>query len=155
MGNYATVADVKSRFTDDVEVAHLTLDEETATPDEDVINDYIAGAEGEMNSYIGKRYLIPYNTALDSGVAAILKTTCVDLVVYAMAKRNGPVSGPLREGRDDAIDWLAKVAANEIVLPSTETPPSTTSDDPVFESGTAGTGDTSSRVFSRATQENL
>ena len=155
MGNYATIEDVKSRFTDDIELAHLTLDEETGTPDDDVIEGYIAGAEGEMNSYIGKRHLIPYDTSLDAGVAATLKDKCVDLVVYALTRRNGPVATPLREARDDGVEWLTKLAANEIALPSTETPPASTSDEPLFASGTAGTGDTSSRVFSRATQENL
>lgn len=154
MGNYATIADVKSRYADDTEVAHLTRDEVTGVPDEAVIEAYIAGAEGKMNSYIGKRYRIPYASA-DPGVTATLKDTCVDLVVYAMTIRAGPVAPALREARDDAMEWLTNVAANATVLPSTDTPPSSESDLPLFESGTAGTGSTSGRVFSRATQEDL
>jgi phage gp36-like protein len=154
MGNYATIADVKAWYASELELSYVTHDEETGVPDPDVVNAEITGAEGLMNSYIGKRYLIPYASG-DAGVTAVLKTTCVALVVYALSKRNGPRAEGMREGYDDAIDWLTKVAANELVLPSTETPPASTSDEPLFESGTAGTGDTSNRVFSRTTQEDL
>lgn len=155
MGDYVTAADVETRYASELELSHVTDDETTGTPDPVVVNEAIDGAEGLANSYIGKRYLLPYDTTLDVKVAGVLKTFVLDLVVYQLAKRQPAIPQSIIDSRVEAIDYFERIADGRVVLPSTATPPSTRTDEPMFQSGTAGTGTTSNRKFTRDTQSAL
>ena len=155
MGNYASTTDLVNRFEDDAAVAHLTDTAETGTPDTDVLNEVINGAEGQINSYAGRKYLVPFATS-DTGFAAFLKSITLDIAVFALVgARSDLVSDAKTLAHDKAIDWLKELAAGKVVPPAAATQPTTESRDPVAAFGTAGTGDSSRRLFSRDTQANL
>lgn len=155
MGNYASTGDLKDRFTDETEVSHLTGSADTGSADNDVLNEVIDGAEGEINSYAATMYSVPLDVAGDTGLAAHVKSLTLDLAVARLHSRTGNVPEPIEMGRTRAIEWLDKLAKGDIRLPSARTEVSTVSRDPVSSWGIASTGDSSQRVFSRATQEQL
>lgn len=159
MGNYATAADLLERFESDEHLAHLTdTADTTGASDSDRVDEAINHAEGEMNSYIGMRYLVPVAVATigDAVLTAMLKSVCLDLAVFNLVKRPGiEVEDTVQRWHDGQIAWLEKLAKGQVVLPATATPASTSSRDPVAAYGTAGTGDDSQRVFSRRTHAGI
>ena len=155
MGNYATTTDLIARFEDDAAVAHLTDTADTSTPDPDVLNEIINGAEGRINSYAGRKYLTPFSTS-DTNFASFLKSLTLDLAVFHLVGARGDlVSDAKTLAHDNAIEWLKDLAVGKVVPPAAATQPTTESRDPVAAFGTAGTGDSSKRLFSRDTQANL
>lgn len=155
MGNYASTSDLVNRFEDDAAVAHLTDTADTGTPDTDVLDEVINGAEGLINSYAGRKFDIPFSTA-DSGFAAFLKSLTLDIAVFHLVgARSDLVSEAKTAAFDKAIEWLEKLAEGKVVPPAAATQDTTAARDPVAAFGTAGTGDSSKRLFSRKTQANL
>jgi phage gp36-like protein len=155
MGNYATTAELKARFEDDIEVAHLTNTASTGVPDETVLAEVVNHAEGQLDSHIGMRYKIPVDVSSDTVLAAMLKSATLDVAVYHLLARGDVMPQAKIDARKAVVDWLKEIAKGEAILPSAATIDSTQSRDPIVSWGTAGTGDTSNRLFSRATQENL
>ena len=155
MGNYATSDDLANRFENDATVAHLTDTAETGTPDTDVLNELILAAEGEIDSYAGRKYLTPLTTT-DTVLGNFLKSITLDLAVARLVGDRGDLLPEAKAAaRDRAIEWLEKLAEGKVVLPAAATQPTTAARDPIAAFGTAGTGDNSNRLFSRATQANL
>lgn len=155
MGNYASQADLKARYEDDVAVAHLTLDEETGTPNTAVLDEVIDDAEGEINSYLAARYLVPVDVSSDTGLAARLKSLTLDLATYKLELRTGHVTDERGKAHDDGIAYLDKISKGAVFLPAAAAPASTASRAEVARFGTAGTSDSSNRLFTRATQAKL
>ena len=155
MGNYATIAELKARFEDDAAVAHLTMDDATGTPDTDVLDETLNAAEGDVDSYLGIRYLIPVDVTGSTTLADSLKARALDIAVYHLIARRGQVPEAKTKAFDDAIVWLKSLAAGEVVLPSAETLPATSSREPDAEWGTAGDSSSSNRVWTRGTVANL
>ena len=155
MGNYATTTDLVNRFEDDAAVAHQTDTADTGIPDPDVLNEVINGAEGLINSYAGRKYDIPFSTA-DTGFASFLKSLTLDIAVFHLVgARSDLISEAKTTAFDKAIEWLEKLAEGKVVPPAAATQDTTAARDPIAAFGTAGTGDSSKRLFSRETQANL
>ncbi|UCC31928.1 MAG: DUF1320 domain-containing protein [Phycisphaerales bacterium] len=155
MGNYASVADVKARFENDMSVAFITdTADTTGVPDEDVINEGIQYGEGEIDSYVNVRHHTPLAVAGDSVLAAFFKSLTVDFAVYHLVRR-GRASGDARQAVEDGREWLTKLARGAIELPKAETHAATTARGTLMAWGTAGETSDSKRVFSRHTQEKL
>ena len=155
MGDYASQADLKTRFEDDAAVAHLTDTADSGTPDSSVLDEVIDHAEGEIDSYVAVRYLVPVAVANNAGLAAMMKSVTLDMAVYHLYARHHGVSEVVQGLYDKAIEWLKLIAAGEAVLPTPDTEAPTTSQDPVIAWGTADGGTSTSRIFSRATQDGL
>ncbi len=155
MGNYASSTDLANRFANDAEVAHLTDTSDTGTPDPDVLNENVNFAEGQIDSYAGRKYLTPLATD-DTVFANFLKSLTLDIAVYHLVGARGDLAPEAKTlAHDKAIDWLEKLAEGKVVLPAAATQPTTAAREPIAAFGTAGTGDNSKRLFSRATQANL
>lgn len=154
MGNYASTAELEARFEGDPETAALTDNEESGAPDETVLAEVLDDAEGEIDGYAGLKYLVPLDVT-DARTAARLKSVALDLAVWRLHVRTGAVTEVKQLSRDHAVEWLTKLSKGEVVVPQPETPTSTTSRSPIAAYGTAGTGDSSNRLFSRATQDGL
>ena len=106
-----------------------------------------------INSYVGMRYHVPVDVSGDTGLAAFLLSMTLNLAVFNLAARPGSeVPETIQRARDNETVWLEAVAVGNVVLPASATPASTDTREPKTSWGTAGTGASSQRVFTRATQ---
>lgn len=154
MGDYHTRADLQARFEDDEAVAHLTDTSDSGTPNTAVLDEVIDGTEGEMNSYIGSKYLIPVAVGDHAQLAAMMKSRALDMSVFHLLERGDVVPEAKRLAYDNAIVWCKAVASGSAVLPTPDTEAGTASRDPVATYG-APDPDSEHRVFTRTTQERL
>jgi phage gp36-like protein len=113
---YVTAADVEERLGEQAYI-ELTDDTGSGTADVDKVNEAIAGAEGEVDSHLGRRYAVPVELTGFPTIAAVLKSVVLDLVEYRLRSRRPPVPDEYRRKRGDAAAWLERVAAGEVVLP--------------------------------------
>ena len=152
MGNYATTSDMAERFESDAHLAHLTDTADTTGVSSDTrVNEALSQAEGLMNSYIGRKYKIPYADG-DTVVDAVLKSVCLDLAVFFLVARPGTtVTARIQQAYDNALAWLKDIAKGEAVLPASATPTSTATRGPMVAYSTAATDDDSLRSFRRDT----
>ena len=145
---YVTNNDIEERLGTAAYV-QLTDDASTGSADTDKINEARLGAEGEVNSYLGRRYQVPIDLARHAEVADVLKSFVLDLVEYRLHARRPPVPGAVSNKRNQAIAWLDRVARADVVLPSV---------DPILENSATGiSAETSSneRFFTRDDLDNL
>jgi len=154
MPNYATTTQLTDRFEDSEAVAHLT-DNPGGDPDTDVLTEVLETAESEINSYLAKRYLVPVDTTADSGLAQVLKGKTLDLAQHYLLSRGDLVTEAKAAVRDNVIQWCRDVSRGVIVLPAACTPSSTAARSPTVDYGFGDAASTSSRVFTRDSQENL
>ena len=156
MPNYTTTTKLKARFEDDEAVAALTdtLDS-TGAPDEAVLAEVIADAEGEIDSYLAVRYKVPVSVSSDSVLANRLISLTLDIATVNLLERGDQVSEAQQRRRDRATAYLEKLSTGELLLPSAATLTTTETKEPLVAYGTAGTGDDSDRLFSRATQDGV
>lgn len=154
MGNYAATTDLDARFDDDAERAALTDNEETGTANDAVSNEVINDSEGEIDAALAMRYFVPV-AVTDTVTAARMKSVTLDLAVWRLHVRQGSVPPAVETQATLVRDWLELVAKGERVLPQPETADSTTSREPSIAFGTAATGASSRRIFTRATQDNI
>lgn len=153
MGNYATTADLKARFEDDAAVAFLTDTADSGTPDNDVLNEVINHAEGQVDAYSAVRFKVPLDVGDNAGLAAMMKSVTLDIAEYHLLARGRNVQEVTTAIHDKAIEWLKEIAAGTVMLPSAETEASTTSRTPLIAFGTANTtSDSSRRIMTRETQ---
>jgi phage gp36-like protein len=156
MPNYTTTTKLKARFEDDEAVAALTdtLDQ-TGAPDETVLAEVINDAEGEIDSYLAPRYLIPVDVASHTVLANRMNSLALDIAVVNLLERGDQVSEAQQRRRDRATTYLEKLSKGELLLPSATTLTTTTTNEPLVAYGTAGDGDDTRRLFSRDTQDGV
>ncbi|MGB9623776.1 MAG: phage protein Gp36 family protein [Phycisphaerae bacterium] len=114
---YITNADVEERLGSSTYV-QLTDDAGTGTADEDKVNEARLGAEGEVNSYLSRRVAVPVDLAGRPELAGTLRSVVLDLVEYRLRGRRPPVPAGVSRRRDEAVQWLERVAAGEVLLPA-------------------------------------
>jgi len=132
---YATNAELKARFQDDAEVAFLTDTGASGTPDETVLTEVIDHAEAVINSYAARQYKIPLAVSSDTGFAAMMRSVTLDIAQYFLVGRGNAITTAKQQLYDQAIDWLDKVAAGKVALPSPDTEATTASMDPLATYG--------------------
>ncbi|UCD28524.1 MAG: DUF1320 domain-containing protein, partial [Planctomycetota bacterium] len=115
--SYAGNTDVEERLGSTLYV-QLTDDAGTGSADEDKVAEALLGAEGEVNSYLGRRYAVPIDVSTYSGVAAVLKSVTLDLVEYRLHTRRPPVPDDVRRKKEAAVKWLERVASGRATLPA-------------------------------------
>ncbi len=145
---YVTNSDIEERLGTAAYV-QLTDDTGTGSADTDKVDEARLGAEGEVNSYLGRRYQVPIDLAQHAEVADVLKSFVLDLAEYRLHARRPPVPGAVSNKRNQAIAWLDRVARADVVLPSV---------DPIQENSARGvSAETSSneRFFTRDDLDNL
>lgn len=156
MPNYTTTTKLKARFEDDDAVAALT---DTlgisGSPDEDVLTEVVHDAEGEIDSYLAVRYLVPVDVASHTVLANRLNSLALDIAVVNLLERGDQVSEAQQRRRDRATAYLEKLSTGELLLPSATTLTTTTTNEPLVAFGTAGDGDNTLRVFTRDTQRGV
>lgn len=100
---------------------YIQLGDDTGSGSADVnkVNQARLGAEGEVNSYLAARYRVPVDLAGESELENVLKTFILDLVSYRLHSRRPPVPADVVRRREEAVEWLARVASGLVQLPAT------------------------------------
>ena len=114
---YITNADIEERVGS-VAYVQLADDDGNGVADVGVVDEARLGAEGEVNSFLGRRYVVPISLATHPDLADVLASFTLDLAEYRLRLRRPPVPDDLRRRRDQAVEWLTRVAEGRIELPS-------------------------------------
>ncbi len=114
---YITNADIQERLGSDTYV-QLTDDDGDGQADSGVVDEARLGAEGEVNSYLARRYQVPIDVTTHADLADVLASFTLDLVEYKLRARRPPVPQETVEKRKQAIEWLSRVADAKAELPS-------------------------------------
>ena len=155
MGDYASTTELKGRYENDREVASLTHDEETGTPDDTILGQVIDYAEGIINSSLATRYLVPVDVSTHANAGTFLKGLTLDMASYHLENRTGIVTPEHASVYATNLEWLEKASKGEVLLPATAAPSSTESRGSLARFGTADTSDATKRVMTRETQRRL
>ena len=114
---YISNADIEERLGAQTYV-QLADDDGDAVADVGVVNEARLGAEGEVNSYLARRYRLPIDLAAHPELADILATITLDLVEFRLHTRRPPVSDAVVQKQHRALQWLQRIADGTIDLPS-------------------------------------
>ena len=114
---YITNSDIEERLGTAAYV-QLADDDGNGVADVGVVDEARLGAEGEVNSYLGRRYSVPVSLTTHPDLADVLASFTLDLAEYRLRLRRPPVPDDARRRRDQAIEWLTRVAEGRIELPS-------------------------------------
>lgn len=114
---YITNEDIQERLGSNTYV-QLTDDDGNGTADVGVVDEARLGAEGEVNSYLARRFQVPIDLTIHTDLADLLATVTLDLVEYRLRARRPPLSDDARRRQAQALDWLQRVADGRINLPS-------------------------------------
>jgi phage gp36-like protein len=105
---YCTSDDILKHIPEP-ELAQLTAETGEA-PDLEVVNDAIAAADAEIDSYLGVRYSLP----LAAPAPARIKALSVDMAIYHLHSRRGIMPEVRRDKYKDAVAFLRDVAAGRV-----------------------------------------
>ena len=114
---YVTNSDIELRLGQAVYV-QLTDDDGNGTADAAVVDEARLAAEGEVNSYLARRFAVPVDVTTHADLAAVLKSVTLDAVEYRLRVRRPPVSSDGTRRYLQAIEWLEGVAQGIISLPA-------------------------------------
>lgn len=117
---YITNADIQERLGNAAYV-QLTDDDGNGSADVGVVDEARLGAEGELNSYLARRYVVPIDLTVHAELADVLATFTLDLAEYRLRSRRPPVGTDAVNNHARAIAWLKSVANGAIDLPSIAT----------------------------------
>jgi phage gp36-like protein len=145
---YVTNIDIEERLGSALYV-QLTDDAGTGSADLDKVNEARLGAEGEVNSYLGRRVAVPVDVAGQAELAAVLKSVVLDLVEYRLHSRRAPIPDDTVRRHSEALRWLERVASGAVALPADASASLESSRRPLGERGGPD------RALSRETLENL
>jgi phage gp36-like protein len=96
----------------------LTDDAGTGQADPRVVDEARRGAEGEVDSYLARRYRVPIDTARHPELAGLLASVALDLIEHRLHARRPPIPEAVAARQRGALDWLAKVSRGEVALPA-------------------------------------
>ncbi len=114
---YITNAEIEERVGS-AALVQLADDDGNGVADTGVVDEARLGAEGEVNSYLARRHQVPIDLVAHAELSDVLASVTLDLAEYRLRVRRPPVSEDARRRREQAIDWLSKVADGRIDLPS-------------------------------------
>jgi len=115
--SYITNGDIEDRLGTSVYL-QLADDDNNGTADSAVVDEARLGAEGEMDSYLARRFTLPIDLGAHAELGGILASIALDLAEYRLRCRRPPISAEAIRRRDEAIAWLSGVAERTIELPA-------------------------------------
>jgi len=115
--SYISNADIELRLGTAV-LTQLTDDAGTGAINSSVVDEARLGAEGEVNSYLARRYLTPVDVAVHPELGGLLASLSLDIAAYRLSSRRPPVPDAVVERYRAGLTWLARVADGVVVLPS-------------------------------------
>ena len=114
---YSTNADIQERLGNAAYI-QLADDDGDGIADVGVVNEARLGANGEVDSYLAMRYLLPIDLAVHTDTADVLASFTLDLAEYRLRSRRPPVPHEAVKRHAQAIAWLEAVSKGTIELPS-------------------------------------
>lgn len=129
---YIANTDIETRVGSAAYV-QLADDDGDNVADTAVVDEVRLAAEGEVNSYLARRYAVPIDLTAHADLADVLKSITLDLAEFRLRVRRPPVSQELLQRRDDAAKWLRGIAEGAIALPSTSEPATSPTRSPLGE----------------------
>jgi phage gp36-like protein len=127
---YVTNADIEQRLGSDTYV-QLTDDDGDGTADAGVVNEARIGAEGEVDSYLARRFQLPIDLSAHPDIAGVLVSFTLDLVEYRLRSRRPPVPKDAVDRHGRALEWLKGVGARTSAQPAATGPAANTARGPV------------------------
>jgi phage gp36-like protein len=118
---YLSNSDIETRVGAAVYV-QLTDDSGSGVANEAVVDEARAGAEGEVDAHLARRYAVPIDLTRHPELSGILTSIALDLAEHRLRLRRPPVPQEATAGREAAIAWLKAVASAEIDLPAATQP---------------------------------
>ena len=108
---YSTLTDIK-KLIPETAIIQLTDDENAGTVNQARVDEAIAQADAEIDSYCGGRYAVPFTTVPD-----IAKKISVDIAIYNLYSRKVEVIPETRAERyKNAIRQLEAIATGKITI---------------------------------------
>lgn len=104
-------------------LVQLADDDGDGVADAAVIEETIAAAEGEVDSYLAARYAVPVDLSAYPAAVGVLRGFVLDLAEYRLRARRPPISESAVRRRDEAVAWLRHVAGAAVDLPAVGAPP--------------------------------
>jgi len=114
---YLTNLDIEQRLGH-AACVQLADDDGDGQPDAGVVDEARLGAEGELNSYLARRYEVPIDLGRHPDVGDLLKTVALDLAEYRLRLRRPPMPDDAAARRQRTTAWLARVADGRVSLPA-------------------------------------
>ncbi len=96
----------------------LTDDAGTGSANAAVADEARLGAEGEVDSYLSRRYAVPIDLVAHPEVSGVLLSVSLDLAEYRLHARRREVPVDVIGKRDTALGWLRRVSTGDTSLPS-------------------------------------
>ena len=134
MGQYLVIADLEARFNSTAEVAYLTGQEATGTPDAARENEAIVAGEGDIDSRIGRMYVTGATLVSSASAAAVavVKAYATDCAEYRLRMNLGQaVSDDKTKMYERALNWADLVGQGKFVLTGATTVASSLGKDPI------------------------
>jgi phage gp36-like protein len=108
---YSTLDDIKKHLPEEV-LVQLTDDENLGTINHERVDEAIAQADAEINSYCGGRYSVPFSMVTD-----VAKKLSIDIAIYNLYSRIMTEIPPVRaERHHNAIRQLEAISKGIISL---------------------------------------
>ena len=101
---YSTQTDLLEQIDEDI-LIQLTDDVDAGTIDADKVTRAIADADGEIDSYCGMKYPVPFTT-----VPPVIRKCSVDIGIYNLYSRRKGAPEDRKTRYDNAIRFLKDVA---------------------------------------------
>lgn len=114
---YVTNSDIAERLGNATYV-QLADDDGDGQADVGVVDEVRLAAEGEVNSYLARRYQVPIDLAAHADLADVIASFTLDLAEYRLHARRPPVPGDVKDKRKQAVEWLKRIADGVIELPA-------------------------------------
>lgn len=114
---YMTNSDIETRLGGAAYV-QMADDDGDGVADAAVVDEARLGAEGEVDSYLARRFAMPIDLARHPELAGVLKSFALDLAEYRLRSRRPPIPQDAIDRHAKALAWLGRVALGTIDLPS-------------------------------------
>jgi len=125
---YSTLSDLKKQLSEDL-LIKLTDDHELGIVDQPTIDDAIAGADAEIDSYLAGRYNVPL-----SPVPVLVRRSSVDIAIYNLYSRRMGAPEDRVERYNNTTRLLKAISDGKATLGQTPAPAETEVGGPKAES---------------------
>lgn len=120
---YITNADIVQRVGS-AAFAQLADDDGDGLADAGVVDEVRVAAEGELDSYLARRYRTPILLDEFPELAGLLMAIALDLAEFRLRLRRPPLAEDVRQRHALTLQWLERIASGVIALPSVAPLPS-------------------------------
>lgn len=120
---YITNADIEQRVGS-AAFTQLADDDGDGLADAGVVDEVRLAAEGELDSFLARRYRTPIFPAEFPELAGLLAAIALDLAEYRLRLRRPPLPADVVQRHRLTLKWLERIAAGVIALPSAAPLPS-------------------------------